>query len=367
MILSRRKFLIAAGGGIAAAIPLGIFLKNNMDEQDTIQIASARAIREPIRADGGMHEIIRAATLAANSHNTQPWLFSYSGSQLHIAPDFSRRCPAVDPDDHHLWISLGCASENAIQAASASGLSGHVVTNHNGVTIHLEKMVLSTSHLVDAIPLRQCSRTQYDGKPVASDVTVALQQAGMLSGVELHLITEPSQKKKIAEFVAAGNSAQMDDERFMQELIAWIRFSDAEALHTRDGLWTRSSGNPTVPRWIGARLLPLVMTPQSANDQYTKHIDSSAGVAIFSAPSATPEGWVNVGRAYQRFALEATHHNLKHAFINQPYEVATLREQFVSAFNLGGRQADLIVRYGYGSVMPYSYRRPLSQVIVKVG
>jgi hypothetical protein len=27
-----------------------------------------------------------------------------------ILPDLSRRCPAVDPDDHHLFVSLGCAA-----------------------------------------------------------------------------------------------------------------------------------------------------------------------------------------------------------------------------------------------------------------
>jgi len=45
-----------------------------------------------------------------SSHNTQCWKFS--------APGPSRSCPtspalsAVDPDDHHLFVSLGCAAEN---------------------------------------------------------------------------------------------------------------------------------------------------------------------------------------------------------------------------------------------------------------
>jgi hypothetical protein len=35
-----------------------------------------------------------------------------------ILPDLSRRCPVVDPDDHHLYVSLGCAAENILQAAA---------------------------------------------------------------------------------------------------------------------------------------------------------------------------------------------------------------------------------------------------------
>ena len=41
-----------------------------------------------------------------------------------VVPDLTRRCPAVDPDDHHLFVSLGCATENLIQAALAHGLQG---------------------------------------------------------------------------------------------------------------------------------------------------------------------------------------------------------------------------------------------------
>jgi hypothetical protein len=35
-----------------------------------------------------------------------------------ILPDLSRRCLVVDPDDHHLYVSLGCAAENILQAAA---------------------------------------------------------------------------------------------------------------------------------------------------------------------------------------------------------------------------------------------------------
>ena len=41
-----------------------------------------------------------------------------------IEPDLTRRTPVVDPDDHHLFVSLGCATENLVQAALANGLQG---------------------------------------------------------------------------------------------------------------------------------------------------------------------------------------------------------------------------------------------------
>ncbi len=65
-------------------------------------------------------ELVRYATLAASSHNTQPWIFKLEPNQIQVLPDLSRRCPAVDPDDHHLYASLGCATENLLLATRRS-------------------------------------------------------------------------------------------------------------------------------------------------------------------------------------------------------------------------------------------------------
>jgi hypothetical protein len=63
-------------------------------------------------------ELVRCATLAPSSHNTQCWKFAIgaNGRLITLLPDLARRCPAVDPDDHHLFVSLGCAAENLVQA-----------------------------------------------------------------------------------------------------------------------------------------------------------------------------------------------------------------------------------------------------------
>jgi nitroreductase len=83
---------------------------------------AVQATWAPLRPDGGIEELVRYATLAANSHNAQPWRFTIEEHRVSIAPDFSRRCPVVDPDDHHLFASLGCAAENLVHAAAAAGL-----------------------------------------------------------------------------------------------------------------------------------------------------------------------------------------------------------------------------------------------------
>jgi hypothetical protein len=119
-----------------------------------------------------LKELIHYATLAPSSHNTQCWKFRLDDRGISILPDLSRRCPVVDPDDHHLYVSLGCAAENLSQAAKAQGLSGQITFNPSGdgaVQIALEPAPTTVTPLFEAIPHRQCTRAEYDGKPLSPE------------------------------------------------------------------------------------------------------------------------------------------------------------------------------------------------------
>ncbi len=59
--------------------------------------------------------------------------------------------------------------------------------------------------------------------------------------------------------------------------------------------------------------------------------------------------WVETGRCYERFALQATALGIKNAFLNQPVEVSSLRSQFATDLGIGDLRPDLVVRFGYGS------------------
>ncbi|HSO47720.1 MAG TPA: Tat pathway signal protein, partial [Rhizobiaceae bacterium] len=150
---------------------------------------------------------------------------------------------------------------------------------------------------------------------------------------------------------------------FMRELKSWLRFSPRQAMDTGDGLFSATSGNPVLPAWLGPLLLDFVFKADAENEKYARHIASSAGIAIFVAQKNDPEHWVLAGRACQRFALQATALGLKHAFINQPVEVAGLRPELADLVGLPGRRPDIVMRFGYGPTLPYSARRPVEAVL----
>jgi hypothetical protein len=313
-----------------------------------------------------MRELVRYATLAPSSHNTQCWKFRLEDGAIAILPDLSRRCPAVDPDDHHLYVSLGCAAENLIQAAAAKGLMGHAAFDPRGnaLRVALEPTRPLASTLFQAIPERQSTRAEYDGQAVARQELRLLETAGAGSGVQVMLLTERQAMEKVLEYVVQGNTAQMNDPAFVAELKEWIRFSSHDAVRSGDGLYAASSGNPTAPAWLGSLLFSLFFTPKSENDKYAKHVRSSAGIAIFVSETPGPARWMEVGRCYQRFALQSAALGIRNAMVNQPVEVPALRPQFAAFLGVGTRRPDLVVRFGRGPKLPSSLRRPVAAVLV---
>jgi hypothetical protein len=313
-------------------------------------------------------ELVRCATLAPSSHNTQCWKFALEGNGRSIAilPDLARRCPAVDPDDHHLFVSLGCAAENLIQAALAHGLKGDARFDprSDAVRVALEPTRAQSSSLFMAIPHRQSTRGDYDGKPLSSDELALLQRAGSSENVRMLLLTERAAMEKTLAFVVQGNMAQVADAAFVKELKTWIRFNGADAVRTGDGLYSVTTGNPNIPAWIGDLVFGWIFTPKGENDKAARQVRSSAGIAVFVGQSADKAHWVEVGRCYERFALQATALGIRNAFLNQPSEVRSLRPQFAAAIGLADQRPDLVVRFGRGPTMPSSLRRPVQAVMV---
>ena len=322
------------------------------------------------RSDGVLDasELVRLATLAASSHNTQPWKFRVRRDVITILPDLSRRCPEVDPDDGHLFKSLGCAAENLVHAASAQGFAADVQfdPNRGEIAIELERShALGATDLGRAITRRQCVRKAYDGKSLDTAALDQLERAARGQEVRPIMLTTTAQKEALTEYVSQGNTAQLTDPAFRKELISWIRFNPEDALAKGDGLSGRANGQPPLPTWLAKLIVGMVLTPKGQIDTDARNIRSSAGVAVFVARADDKRAWVEVGRTYERFALQATALDIRTAHVNQPIEVRALRPQLESWLKLNGEHALLAVRFGHGPTAPFSLRRPLDDVIVR--
>lgn len=122
--VSRRSFLKRVGIGAGAVVVVaGGGLAWRVVDQGVLTPGSGPAYeawRARLRGDGP-HSLVRAAILAANAHDTQPWAFRIGSDRIDLFADRTRTLGNVDPLGRELEISLGCALENLLLAAPANG------------------------------------------------------------------------------------------------------------------------------------------------------------------------------------------------------------------------------------------------------
>lgn len=313
--------------------------------------------------------LLTAATAAPSGHNTQPWQFQVTDEEVRIIPDLSRQLPVVDPDDHGLFISLGCALENLVVAAGAEGYRAEVdyaglEQDRRFLIVHLRPGEAAEGKaLSEAISERQSTRRPYDGRAIPLADLQRLEAASRREGIGIHLFTEPARIEPVIELVEEGNRLQFSDPAFVDELISWIRFNGREVESHQDGLTHSAMGLPSTPRWLGRLMMKTVATPRGQARSAARDVRSSAAMMLFSVERDDPRGWVDLGRSFERVALTATTLDMKHAHVNMPCEVPALREDLQRHLGLGDAHPLLLLRLGYAEPMPRSPRRPLDHVL----
>jgi hypothetical protein len=308
-------------------------------------------------------EMVRFATLAASGHNAQPWMFAISQDSIEIRPDFTRALSAVDPHHRELWISLGCALENLLLAARSFGYQGKVSypTSRDSIQVALVPEKAEAGPLLVAIPTRQNTRGRFDSQKVPTAQIDQIQKLQLEPGVHLELVSD---LESLVDYIHEGNLRQFEDQAFVKELLSWIRFNKREAMASSDGLYTSCSGELQVPRWIGERLISNTNPADQAKSD-TEKLRSSAGAFVIASLLDDKTSWVRSGQVYQRLALHLTSLGIQSAFLNQPIEVESLRTQLQKSLQLGSYRPQLLLRFGYAPLLPFSLRRRVGKVLVE--
>lgn len=333
-----------------------------------VELRTANGDRE---LDPMIRTLIHHATLAPSGHNTQPWIFSADRGTVRIYPDFSRRLPIVDPDDHALYISLGCALENLVIAAAHHGLAAAVdyFPEDEGeacLRVNLTPNgVGSEEALFRAIPVRQSNRRTYDGKRIPDDAVDKLLAASRHDAVTvLAFRTNQPEVEPIIDFVKQGNVAQFRDAAFVNELVTWIRFSKQEARHRQDGLTAAALGFPSIPRWLGTLIMTRLVKPDSEARKQERAIRSSPLLLLFIARRNDKRHWVDIGRSFERVVLTAASLDIAHAHVNMPCEVEQIRRKLARHLGLPAEEQPLLlIRVGFAERLPSAPRRPVEEVM----
>lgn len=316
-------------------------------------------------------KLVYYAVKAPSGHNTQPWKFEVEDDRILILPDFERSLPIVDPDNHALFISLGCAAENLIIAAEHFGYIAElkaITTGQGHIEVLLKKDLQPNENpLFEQIEKRQSTRNKYSGEPIPAEHLTLLLKAAEMDNVKCRIITQKEEIEPIIALVKEGCTGQFENPAFVEELAHWIRFNKGIAIEKNDGLSSAVTGNPNVPEWLGKFIMGITISSKKEAKKCEELIRSSSALVVFIGHRDDKESWMNVGRSFERFALMATSLGINNAHENMPCEERPVREKLTRLLKLAGEEQPLLLlRIGYSFIMPYSYRRPVKDVMVKV-
>src|SRR5271166_6142242 len=149
--------------------------------------------------------LVAAAVLAANPHDTQPWLFRIGDEAIDVFADLSRNLGAMDAYVREMHLGLGCAIENMLVAAGPNGYDAEVEVVEGSLanlaerrspvaaaSVRLKKRPPSAiDDSYRSIALRHTNRYAYErAKPVPADWLEFSRQAGSDEGAVVILFDE---------------------------------------------------------------------------------------------------------------------------------------------------------------------------------
>ena len=326
--------------------------------------------------------LVRAAVLAANAHNTQPWLFIVSGERIELFADMTRTIGAMDPLLRELHLSLGCALENLVLAGPPSGLTAQVVLLPDPAdathiaTVTLTPTTASRSPLFDAITSRHTNRGAYDTtRPVTSQQLDALGALVDVPGTEVVWFTTDEEKRTFSNLTVRATEAIIADPQQAADDYRWYRTDWQDIQEMKDGITIDPSGQSAFIRAL-AKLLP-VSQEQNNSGWLTGTRDTQLPTAAAFGALIVPDPrdaaqLVQTGRVWQRMHLAATANGLAMQPLCQiPERIdretsAGLDPEFGDAaagMLPAGRHAIMTFRIGYPTATPPpSPRRPYTDV-----
>jgi hypothetical protein len=385
--MSRRLFLkrVGVGAGAVVVVASGGLAWRALDQG--VFAPGTGPAYEPWHLDmssRGPMSLVGAAILAANAHDSQPWVFRVGPELIDLFAATERSIGAMDPLGREMYLSLGCALENLVLAAKAHGYRADVrLMPTAGDPTHVASVAIAPgpaepSDLYDAIPLRHTNRAAY-----RTDLSVApalLEEIGALadaSEVSLAWLSTNEEKALFGQLTIDATAAIIADAEQARDDFAWYRQDRADIERRRDGITMDAGGLGDIQRLL-VRMLPpssqATMQQGWLDATRDRQVSTAAAFGMITVRDATDQRQrLMAGRLLQRIHLYGTAKGLALQPLNQIFEradreaSARLAPAFTSAadgLSSDGWHGVTAFRIGYPeSVASASPRRPAEDVI----
>ena len=393
--MKRRTFLkgagvltvLIAGGGVWRAYDQGVFSACQGPAYEPWKNWDTDDSQWPLA-------LVRAAILAANPHNTQPWLFKVMETRIEVYADTIRNLGAFDPYLREMHLGLGCAVENLVLAAMTHGFEAEVTLSDGTLVpipstpkptlvarIDLSPRKQERSSLYRAIPQRHTNRGAYKAdRALSPEVLGEIRRlAESSSEINLFVYTEEAEKARFGDAVIKATEAIIADATMVHGSDRWFRHSWADIQRFRDGVTLDAAGLPPLTTAI-AKLLPR----PSADTSHSYWLDATRDVHVATSPVFGliavrdlygREQAMRAGRVWQRMHLWATNRGIAMQPLNQPVELVDRERDLNKEPHAAQVLADLTGDSAWKPTFAFragypvrealaSPRRPIEQVVV---
>lgn len=315
--------------------------------------------RTPAIPDETFHEMIAAAMLAPSSHNTQPWIFHPTSTGVELEVDHGRALPVNDPDGREMIISCGTAVFNLEIAARHFGYSPRVTPYPDRRRPDVVADVALTGgagsddlDLYDAIAERHTTRGEVTSEGLTADLRGRFAAIAALHDVDFDVV-KFAHREEVAQLVADGDNWQFASPSWRRELADWMR-----SKRHGDGISVSQLTGWAVRSVVANSDLGL---STAKRDQ--RLVESAPMIAVIATNRDDGRAWLEAGRALEHILLIAAREGLQVGFLNQPCQVAFLRDRLKEL--LGSRGIpQVMIRVGHPAGRTRrSARRDIDDVI----
>jgi hypothetical protein len=386
--MKRRKFLLASGTVVTAAMLFGVAGVAEIGSGNTLKDANGRRpdpnqFRQPILKG------LAFGLNAPNPHNTQAWKFKIiNDTEALFFVDEKRLLMATDPIARQ--IHVGCGAFIALFQIGA-GSFGYFATveylpegdygfseigQKPVAKLSLQKSETSKDVLIKQIFTRQTNRSLYQGNLLTDDEFNKIITLAKPENSSIELINGSQTLRPALELLYKGMEVECYDWNAYDESRKWFRVkSDIAA--KRDGINLRVGGSSGLNLWFTETLLhgysKKIWHSDSAIQSLLKghheNVMSSKGVVVLKTNSNNLIDWIKCGQDYARFQLAAYHQGLCMNPLSQVLQEYPSMKNVYKEFNQMMKvqepaKIQMAVRIGRSKPLEYSYRRYPKDLII---
>lgn len=312
-----------------------------------------------------IYEIIRLASLAPSSHNTQPWKVKIlDNSRIEIRIDTARILKVVDYNLREVYLSLGCFIINLRQAALSYGMDcGYYIANEKEFCINIllfPNDVKSNLKIREAIEQRRTLRKNFINTEIPDkDIKELFPN---YTGIKFYKLNSP-EGKIISNAVLESNVIQAENKEAQNELAEWIRWTNSDAKKLKDGLTPGTMEITGIPAFIVRTFYDKenVKSESFKNktiDMVKEQIEQGSGWILITNDVESINQLINIGMVYENACLKIRDKKIAFHPMSQPIEEKTVYEKLKNDLGITG-EIHFIIRAGYVDEYPepVSFRR----------